>query len=304
MSTSPLSTSQGTGGNRFSLEPRIVLAAIGAAMLLLLVLHMAGTLMRVHYGPDFARAFQRMFDMDAEGNMPTLFSTALLALNALLFWFAWRASRAAGTREPFWLLMSLLFVFLACDELGTLHEHFVRPLRAMLPSTAGGLFRFAWVIPYGIAAVVLAALCLPVLRRVGNRFSALFVLCGVVYLTGALGFEMLGGRYLEMTNTGALAKSPGYVLLTTVEEVLEMGGLALLAYTLLTLLQERMEGFSVSLASRGAAPARAPLQAPVTAAVPSSAEDPTFLAWKCWVTSRPGVSQPTVGSSKITCPGA
>jgi hypothetical protein len=185
-------------------------------------------------------SFVYLFDLDAERNVPTLFSSCLFALNAALFWRAYRAGNETSAREPFWLVMCVTFVFLAIDEFVGLHEHINVPLAAVLPSSGGGLFRFAWVVPYGVVAALFTMLSLPVLRRIGGRLAAPFVLAGVVYVTGVLGMEMAGGRYLELTHQFARDKSPLYVLLSTAEETLEMAGLVLLVFALLSLLEEHI----------------------------------------------------------------
>jgi len=119
-----------------------------------------------------------------------------------------------------------------------------------LPSTTTGTFHFAWVIPYGIATIAMALSAWPVLRRIGARNGILFTLAAGTFLSGALGFEMIGGRYLEVMNLRAAQGGPGYAMLTTIEETLEMLGLAVLSYALLTLIQDRYGGCTFRLRAR------------------------------------------------------
>jgi hypothetical protein len=288
-----------TPGMRFALQPRHALQVLGALALLLLTLHIGLQFMRVHYGPEVGKTLVHLFDMDSEGNIPALFSGALFFLNSLLFYFAWRAQSGQRQREQLWLVMCVVFLFLGIDEIGALHERLIRPLRAALPGTAGGVFRFAWVIPYGVATIAIAALCLPVLRRLSLRLASLLALSSIVYVTGALGLEMIGGRYLEVSGQAALDRSPGYVVLTTSEEALEMAGLVLCAYALLVLLQER-GGVTVSLDARAQAERATARSKDVSGSPgPSPPLDRATLAWRRWLSVR-STAQPSEGSSKMT----
>jgi len=237
-----------TPGVRLALQPRHALQVLGGFVLFLLALHIGLQWVRLHFGPETGKTLVHLFDMDSEGNIPALFSGTLFFINSLLFHLAWRAQGSAPGREPLWLVLCIVFLFLGIDEIGALHERLIRPLREALPGTGGGVFRFAWVIPYGVATIVIAILCLPVLRRLGVRLASLLALSSIVYVTGALGLEMVGGRYLEVSGQAALDRSPGYVILTTTEEALEMAGLVLCVYALLVLLQER-GGVTLSLQS-------------------------------------------------------
>jgi hypothetical protein len=128
------------------------------------------------------------------------------------------------------------------------------------------------------------------------RLASLLALSSVVYITGALGLEMIGGRYLEVSGQAALDRSPAYVVLTTAEETLEMIGLVLCTYALLVLLQER-GGVTLSLEA-GRATQR-------ETSHPNEARSTTHpprrhaLAWRRWWSVRPA-GQPSEGSSKIT----
>jgi hypothetical protein len=61
------------------------------------------------------------------------------------------------------------------------------------------------------------------------------ILCGIVFVTGAAVFDMLGGREAELNGYD----SATYCLLYTVEESLEMVAIAGLIYTLLSHIESR-----------------------------------------------------------------
>ena len=115
-----------------------------------------------------------------------------------------------------------------------LHELLTEPVRRQLGTS--GLFLFAWIIPYSVAVLALAVWAGPQLWRLGRRFRVLFGVAAALFLCGAVGVEMLGGRYYEAHQTFDLT----YRLHQTVEETLEFCGLLVLIYTQLMLLSTRV----------------------------------------------------------------
>ena len=61
----------------------------------------------------------------------------------------------------------------------------------------------------------------------------LFIIAGCLYVSGALGMEMVGGNYRDMVGEVDL----NYGLITSFEETLEMAGIILFIYGLLDYLR-------------------------------------------------------------------
>ncbi len=70
-----------------------------------------------------------------------------------------------------------------------------------------------------------------------------FITAGVIFLVGALGIEMLGAREADLHGYSTVT----YCLLFTVEEMLEMLGIILFIYALLTHLAAQTKRFSLVL---------------------------------------------------------
>lgn len=204
--------------------------------------HGVGLVMTYALGHGNLLGLVPLFNLATETNVPTFFATFLLMLNTLLFAFVWwtGAEREPGSRV--WLFLAFVFVFLALDEFAMIHELLIEPVRAWLDT--GGLLYFAWLIPYAAAIVVIGAAVAPAIWKLGNRFRALFGLAAALYLGGAMGVEMLGGRYYEAQQATVDLR---YRLFQTVEETLEFSGLILLVYTLLELLRLRTKGVFVRI---------------------------------------------------------
>jgi hypothetical protein len=93
-----------------------------------------------------------------------------------------------------------------------------------------GYLTFAWVVPGALFVLVLGLIYLRFLLDMPRGRAALFVIAGGLYVCGAIGMEMLGGDYAFENGTIETAR---YLLLTSVEETMEMGGLLLFAYVLM-----------------------------------------------------------------------
>lgn len=192
-------------------------------------------------GYDPHRRLAVFFDLGREGNLPTLFGGALLLGAAALLAVAARGEALRGRPAAEWRCLSGLFVFLAFDEWLALHEALIKPVKAAL--NTDGLLRFAWVIPYGLLAALVALSCLGLLRRLPARTRNLFVLAGAVYVAGALGCEMIGGLVEQRFGREGWP----FALEVLVEESLEMGGAILFLYALAAYLRDELSGLSVRL---------------------------------------------------------
>ncbi len=74
------------------------------------------------------------------------------------------------------------------------------------------------------------------------------VLSGAIFVGGAVGFEALGGLYLESSGE-EFSSEPDiiYFIISTIEEALEMLGIALFIFTLLRYFEKNFSAFNVRL---------------------------------------------------------
>lgn len=169
----------------------------------------------------------RLVDLDAEGNLPTYFSAAVLATTAVGLALAAALSRARGARGWPLAVPAAVAALLSVDELASLHEQLA--LVADLLGVDAGL-RFSWVVPGAAVAVGVGLVLLVAARRMAPRLRWRLVVAGLVYLLGALVVEAVTSGMFRPAPEGGLepVQSTAYVLLNAVEEGLEMVG-ALLA---------------------------------------------------------------------------
>ena len=116
----------------------------------------------------------RMFSLDMEANLPTLFSSAILFFSAFLFYLLSKVSQDQKSKDRLlWLGLSFIFTFLAFDEsikiheaVGALTEKFVE---------ANGYINYPWVIPYAILVLVVGLFYIRFFLAYGTK--SFFELC-------------------------------------------------------------------------------------------------------------------------------
>src|SRR5687768_125896 len=128
---------------RVRVRPHRVVAALAAVGAVLTLLGVAGQWLRFH-GTEHSFGFIHEFDMDAEGNVPTWFSVALLLANAGVAALVAGVTPAARGRA-YWAGIALLMLAASCDESASIHEMTVLPLRRLL--RADGWLYYTWVVP-------------------------------------------------------------------------------------------------------------------------------------------------------------
>ena len=155
---------------------------------------------------------------------------------------AWAANRGGQEKQLPWWGLSIAFLLMGLDEFISIHERLTDPVHLMLDTR--GMLRFAWVIPYGIFAVVFAVIYARFLVRLPEETRKYVTTAALLFIGGAIGWELLGSAWIE-----AHGRSPGYYLLAMVEELLEMAGCILFIYAFLNHLEKHVPGFCLRIAS-------------------------------------------------------
>lgn len=195
----------------------------------IIVLLVVAHLVAVSVGlPPFGHApplAQRLWLLDEERNISTAFSAAQMGACALLSWLIARRVRRAGTNgSAGWFALGLVMAYLMLDEGLTIHEELDGVAAGRVPDW----LQFDWVLVLGPLAVLAAIAFLPWLRGRRPRVRrGLLVGLGTFGL-GAIGVEVLGS-FLGSTSG---FRSSGYLAASTVEEFLEMVGIAVVCVTL------------------------------------------------------------------------
>ena len=166
----------------------------------------------------------KFFDFNEEFNLPSLYSSAILLISALLLRIIYNTIKSGKLA---WLILSFTFLFLSLDELLSLHERIIPFTRNLL--NLSGYFYFAWVVPYSIITAIIGFLYIPFLMRLPKKVRYLFITSGFIFVLGAVGIEAISARQFETFGGNTFE----YFFYYTLEECLEIIGISLFIVSLL-----------------------------------------------------------------------
>lgn len=197
------------------------------------------------YIPSYFDGRIELLDFDGEHNVPTYFSVANLLISALLLFTI--SKRVKDSTQPLhykkWFLIGWVFVWLAMDELFSLHEKLIGPtqilLRDFLKSDDLGPLHFAWFIPYTLLFLLIGLYFLRFVSSLPRQTLLSFIVSGLIFISGAVGMEIISGYYVSI---GGSKASLIYRLSTTIEEALEMLGVIYFIHSLINYMKFRYIG--------------------------------------------------------------
>ncbi len=218
-----------------NLDSKKVFVCILAFIFLLVIANLLG-IFSSYYNYPF---FKILFNFDSETNMPSFFSVVGLIFSAVLFFLISFEKKSRNEKYLYWHGLAFIFLFLALDEMIGIHEEFTVTMRELF-GTSGFLY-YAWILPYGAFLVLFFAVYARFLFQLPKYTRLLMISSGVLYVSGAVGFEMLGGMLASINSTDKIL----YKYIYTGEEFLEMLGVALLIYTLLHYIAHQFKSISI-----------------------------------------------------------
>jgi len=249
---------------RLSSSPRSVAYFLGTIIVGLLCAHAAGLVMRLGFEHDSVHGLVPLFDVNAEGNIPTFFSVCLgLCSSALLAVVALDAKNRGDRDAFYWTILAAGFLFLSYDECFQVHERMTGPMRAILggsdPANGArlGLMYYSWVVPGLIGAFTVSLFFLRFMLRLPVATRLRMILAAGLFLGGCLGMELINGSVMESQGDNLL-----YNVLVMAEEGLEMTGMATLIYAMTSHIAASCDKLQVNLhaAETATLPQSAPQQ--------------------------------------------
>jgi hypothetical protein len=212
----------------------------------LLVLSTIGQISRHVFDRGRLLGLVDLFYVDAEANIPTAYSSFAWMLSGGVAMLISIARKQTGDRfTQHWRGLALVFTYLALDELAALHELTIDPLRSLLQGS--GLFYFTWVVLGALFFLIFAISYFKFLYSLPPKTRILLMLSAGIFVTGAIGVEMIGGWYAEIFG---LQADLIYALIATTEEALEMLGVLTLLYTLLSYMGKYLQPIKINILSR------------------------------------------------------
>lgn len=198
----------------------------------------------VYFLPDFPLrdTFAPLFNLNTEQNIPTLYSLLTLLFCAMLLAVIAKVKKSARDRYVnYWRVLAVIFAYLALDEALSIHEKFEAPVKTSL--NPSGFLYYAWVIPGAIFALAIFLGFLKFINALPPKTKRLILTAGIVFVGGALGMESLSGAYADFyTGTNFTA-----AMLGSIEEFMEMLGIIIFIYALLSYIRSEMNGLNVKI---------------------------------------------------------
>jgi hypothetical protein len=237
----------------FSLSPKKITTLL---LLLVFVLNAAsfmGRLIEDVLGYTETTEVVRLVHVNREGNITTYYSAlSLLFCGVLLFLITTIRKQVNDPYVRHWRILSYIFVYLSIDEAASIHEALVKPIRSVV--SIEGFQLTAWIFIAIPALVVFVALYAKFLFAQPRRIRNLFLIGGIVFVYGAVVVESVGGYVLEVLYGQellilgrAVSGRIVFALLLSVEEFLEMLGVAIFAYGLLVYLKMNLKAPEIEL---------------------------------------------------------
>ena len=212
------------------MNPSEVARVLGTLAFLLVLASIGGQLTKYLLGQDRVYGLVCFFYVNEERNLPTFFSALLLLCAAILLMVIAILKKKQMDPDVFrWGILALGFLYMAIDEGFPIHEKLSAPVRGLLGDGPLGIFYFAWVIPGIEVVLVLTLFFLRFLFRLPAKTRFTFMLAATLFIGGAIGMELVGGRYAELHGRENLT----YSMIATVEESLEMAGVIVFICALL-----------------------------------------------------------------------
>ena len=178
---------------------------------------------------DYRDEWMDLFNLDRELNFPTWYSALMLGFCAILLKIIALGKKQQGDRyTKDWQLLSVIFCWLAIDEVLSIHEIFIIPEVSEALNLPWFLHSM-WVIPGVVFVVWFAKRYAKFVRHLPSDSKRHFIIAACTYIGGALIMEMLGSHFAESIGQQHIV----YASIATGEEVLEMIGIVLFIRALL-----------------------------------------------------------------------
>ncbi len=208
----------------------------------IILMHLLTQAISIYTGHDVLMGIIPLFNLNAEANIPTFYSSLLLFFASILLFILGSAYKNIDRwYTKYWYFLATIFLFLTIDEFSSLHERLGEFTKQALNTS--GYLHFAWVIPYAVIVLVIGISLIKFLLKLDRTIAKGFIISGAMFISGALGLEILGGKEAFDSGQNSLL----FIGLSTIEEILEMSGVLLFIYYLLKSLSSISESLKLEL---------------------------------------------------------
>ncbi len=207
---------------------------LGAVIIILVLADIIGQISKIYWDHRSLCGFVGLFDGEQHGGVPHWFKAMLMLIISVTLFFIYLIQKSEQSHfKNHWLFLSLGVFLMNIIQSADIHNALSPCIRSALG--AGGWFYFAWVIPGMVIVMVVGLLYLHFFIKLPPRMRFLFFLAGLIYVIGAIGFEMATSYYYVHYGMDNF----GYAGLSAIHEALKMVGLVIFIYPLMDFLESK-----------------------------------------------------------------
>lgn len=185
---------------------------------LLLSFHILFQIALIYSSNEILLKTVKLFHFDSEGNLPTYFSSLLFLISSVLLLLISKIE--FNRNSKYWLLLSLVFLFLSIEDYIQLHEKFTNIIFDKFHIS--GAFRFIWIYPAALIIILSFFYFRKFLFGLPIKTKLNFIIAAGLFFTGTFILEFIAG--ILLSHQGEI-KSNLFYILATIEETLEFLGL-------------------------------------------------------------------------------
>ena len=255
---------------KLSISPRRITLLLTLTVLFLFFVNFVPALLWIagwQIGPkmvplkDFASP---LFFPASDTSVPTWYSSVALLLCSILLATIAATRKLQGERYALhWAGLSIIFLLLSVDEVARVHETVGTAMGKSFIEFVGfsptGFLHYTWIVAGAFFALVVLLTYLKFLFHLPRKTLRLFLLSGVVFCAGALGFELLelqltsasfeSGRYVW--EDMSVATQRRMIIQGSIEDGLEMMGVVIFVYALLSYMSSYLNEITIKIGIKG-----------------------------------------------------
>jgi hypothetical protein len=231
-----------------TLSPRRIICVLSLIILALTTAHIILMTLYALYpgtsesGANPLRELSKLFDMDSEGNPPAWYSSfGLLVCSGLLGIIAFDSLMKKRWFSRQWIVLAIIFLYLALDEGSGLHDRRIISLRSVLGQM--GISFASWLYSWVLVAIpvllIFGSWYWRFLLHLPRNIRLLFLLAAATYIGGAVGVETMTW-YFDRLWGGFVRTDTAFVLLVAVEESAEMVGALIFIHALMSYIRSHV----------------------------------------------------------------
>ena len=230
--------------------PEKIALALTLVVILLVVVSTTGKLFSLCVNHDQGvQLLAEKIYVDYENTVSAWFASSALLFSAILLITIAVARKCGGHGDVIpWASLAFIFLCLSIDEAVGFHNIFAEMPYSQEVGTLS--YVLAGVLPELVLVIFVAVLYLRFVIRLEPRFRGLFVLAATTVVVGAVIFELVSSLTLSQFGRDSTA----YIVSVTAEEGLEMLGVVIFIYALMSYLASYVGQVRVKVVDRAALP--------------------------------------------------